>query len=48
MMRQHMHSAVASDSCFIFSAEHESRGLCLQLAKYEFKNLADENFCILP
>lgn len=48
MMGQHMHRAVMSYSCFIFSAEHESRGLCLQLAKYEFKNLADKNFCILP
>lgn len=47
MMRQHMHSAVTSDLFFIFCAEHESRGLCLQLAKCEFKNLADKKFCSL-
>lgn len=48
MMRQHMHSTVSSDSCFIFCAEHESKGLCLQLAEYEFKNLSGKNFCTLP
>lgn len=47
IFRQHMHNTVMSNWCFIFCTERESKGLCLQLATYQFKSQAHLNFCTL-